>query len=40
MRVRQAHLPSGARKDHGPGAPDQASADNGDLAFNACHFFL
>src|SRR5882672_3478847 len=37
MRIGQPYIPSSAGKDRGPGPPDQAGADDGDVAFSACH---
>ena len=40
MRIGEPHVPSGAREDRGPGAADQAGADDGDVAFSIGHFLL
>ena len=37
MRIAQSHIPPRSREDRGPGAADQAGADDGDIAFSACH---
>ena len=38
MRIGEPHVPSGAREDRGPGASDQAGADDGDIAFSVLAF--
>ena len=40
MRVGEPHVPARAREDRGPGASDQAGADDGDVAFSIWHFFF
>ena len=40
MRIGEPHVPARAREDRGPGAPDQAGADDGDVAFSVGHSLL
>src|SRR5882672_5512785 len=39
-RISQPYVPPRTRKDRGPGPPDQAGADDGDVAFSACHLLF
>ncbi|OIQ64952.1 hypothetical protein GALL_534960 [mine drainage metagenome] len=40
MRIGQPHVPPRARKDRGPGATDQAGADDGDVPIFLFHLLL